>query len=377
MRLVKRAGDFEKKLGPKIEPLVPQDLNEDYQKTQTELALRKRKTMLDDEELFSMEMADLLNEQKEKNGENPLLSTWRPPASPEKENADGFVAMQFQPKPTPTPERHSDRPANVREVLQPETVSSKTVGQEAAHAQEASAPQETAYGQAAYGQAAYAQGLEEGRTAGFEEGRESGHKEGFAQGQQEGFNAGHEEGVEQGMQKGHASGFEQGQAEGFEGGYREGEAAASAAVSHKSDRYFSLIAKTVAELDGLRKDLLLAGQDIFVEIANICAEKIIRLKLKSSDDALKEVLRNAVELYADSHKFSIEMNPTDVARMRSFPDLGKVRFIENEKMESGDLKIETEKEIMSVELSRAIEQMIQDLRDKIFEPILEEQKKSS
>jgi flagellar biosynthesis/type III secretory pathway protein FliH len=164
-------------------------------------------------------------------------------------------------------------------------------------------------------------------------------------------------------------GLEQGRLAGYEDGFIDGEAKGVAAAEARTERYFSLLAQALSELETLRGEVLRAGQDIFLEIANLCCEKILRQKLGSSDEALKKLFLSAVEAYADAHRVTLEMSPSDAARMKGAFDSGvqaKVVVRENPDLAPGDFRADSDKEILTVDLKRAVEGLIEGLRAELF-----------
>lgn len=341
---------FERAFGPRARTLIPTDLTEEYIRSEHEITLRKRKRMLDDEELFNLELADLHDQG---------------------ENLDGIWSKRGEP----------GAPDSPKQAAVPQTSTPRTqvaplhhAAASVAESQESVAAATSVAAPVAQNEAALQRALDEARARGFAEGLESGR----AAGQADGFAQGSSEGRSQGFDEGHTEGLSQGAEEGrasSEGaGFAEGEAKGVAAAEARADRYFSLLAATFVELETLKREMLLAGQDIFVEIANLATEKIIRQKLGASDESLRKVFEQAIGLYDQTHRLTLEMSPSDAARMReALTETAKARgtstslvLRENPALEAGDFKIESDKEILTVDLKRAVEGLIEDLRGELF-----------
>jgi|GEM_PF-658739 len=347
---------FERAFGPRARTLIPTDLTEEFIRSEHEITLRKRKRMLDDEELFNLELADLHDQ-----GEN-LEGIWSKRGAPGEPDSPQQAAPQQQ------------AGSRAQSALQQQAAQAAQAAQQGPKPHEVEPTVPLAITPLVQNDAALQRALEEARARGFaeglESGREAGHTEGFERGSGEGRSQGYEEGHSEGL----SHGAEEGRASSEGAGFAEGEAKGVAAAEARADRYFKLLAATFGELETLKREVLLAGQDIFVEIANLATEKIIRQKLGASDEALRKVFEHAIGLYDQTHRLTLEMNPSDAARMReALTETTKARgtpaslvLRENSTLEAGDFKVESDKEILTVDLKRAVEGLIEDLRGELF-----------
>lgn len=343
---VRAPQNFARPMGPKSRILVPTDLTEEYSRSQQEIFLRKRKRMLDEDELFNMELADLNGQVSEADGAWSKRGHPSPAAAanePTKENVS--------PEKGASSEASSQRESSSREPTPPNA--KPTENDEKASSGGVSVAELRAQAHSQGYEAGFAQGLEEGRAQGATKGHEEGLSRGLVEGQREGR--------EQGREEGRMAGYEE--------GFADGEAKGVAAAEARTERYFSLLAQALAELETLRGEVLRAGQDIFLEIANLCCEKILREKLACNDETLKKLFLSAVDAYADAHRVTLEMNPSDAERMRSAFDAGvqaRVVVRENPDLSPGDFRADSEKEILTVDLKRAVEGLIEGLRSELF-----------
>jgi flagellar biosynthesis/type III secretory pathway protein FliH len=338
---IKKPLDFEKPFNTKSKTLMPADLNADYARTQHEMMMRKRKRLLDEEELFNLEMADM-------GGSAPSLSSgWS--------------------------KRHQKVEAEtVKQAEEPEAKETNaSLASVAAAAMEvASAAHES------IGTQAPLEELQQERTKNETLGQKLGFDQGYAVGMEQGLNEGAAKGNGQGFTQGHESGYAEGLSQGFEIGLREGETKGTLVASQKSEKFAELTTKTLVELDHLRSHLLLAGQDIFVEIAQLATEKLLRTKLGISETVLKNLLTSAVEMYRESHKLCLEVSEADapkvkalIATLEQSRDEGKSRLQVkvNADLEMGDFRVESDAEIVTHDLKKSISELIEGLRSEIFE----------
>jgi flagellar assembly protein FliH len=399
-RKIRIPAHFQRPMGPRTRTLAPVDLTDEFQRSQQEIFLRKRKRMLDEDELFNLELADL-NNQEELDGiwtkrgapghdERVAAFQANAAAAPGAERASavpraGTAASASPPLAAAVRPVSGERsPAGERPVvaespaagaspeLPAQALSSASAASNSAGAMKTADTQETERFDA----------QKEGLSEGHAEGVAVGHSEGFAAGRAEGLESGHAEGHAEGHAAGQAEGValgrEQGQALGYADGFADGEAKGIAVAEARTERYFSLLSAAAAELEVLRAEVLRAGQDIFVEIANLACERILRQKLGANDEALRKVLLAAVEMYGEAHRVTLEMHPDDAVRMRKALEAEsaarkasgamapQIVVRENADLTPGDFKADSEKEIVTVDLKRAIEGLIENLRGELF-----------
>ena len=386
---IKRPAEFDKIFANKSKMLMPADLNEDYERTQHEMMMRKRKRLLDDEELFNLEMADMGGTapslvsgwtKRHEKGEAPHgAAETHATASPA---PSAVSAVSGSPATSPLPANSTFPNARASASTPPAGHSANpvpnpvpTAAAEPPHFRVSElshrSPElnETVLqNQSAFLDPALVNSQSQASQTTLEEAKRAGYEEGLREGR--------EVGRMEGMEHGQKAGFAVGQSQGFEFGVREGETKGLMMADQKSDRFAELTTKTLAELEYLRKNLLLAGQDIFVEIANLASEKLLRAKLKSSDTALKSLFTSAVEMYSESHKLSLEVSEADAIRVKSvLAEIGHSREVGtsrlqlkvNPHLETGDFRIESDAEIMSHDLKKSIADLVESLRSELFE----------
>jgi flagellar biosynthesis/type III secretory pathway protein FliH len=161
-------------------------------------------------------------------------------------------------------------------------------------------------------------------------------------------------------------------AEGIELGKQEAREAAVAAAEEKFSHSVKLFTSAINELQHLKGELISTGREIFAEIAQICAEKVLRTTVKISDDALRKIYESATSQFSLDSKLQIEMHPDDLARLEPHLTQGekdRIRLVANDKITQGDLKIEANNEVISLDLHSTVQQIIDALKDDLFENV--------
>jgi hypothetical protein len=134
----------------------------------------------------------------------------------------------------------------------------------------------------------------------------------------------------------------------------------------------ALFTKALSELQHLKGELLSTGREIFAEIAQICAERVLRTSVLLNDGALRSVFEAATSQFQSQDELKIEMHPEDISRLEAqipSEQRKRIRLVANNKLERGDLKIEANNEVVSLELHNTVQQVIDSLKDDLFETI--------
>ena len=342
---VKTPDSFSRPLAVKTTPLVPLDLTEDYKANLAEAQVRKRKRLMDEDEIFSLEIAELdvpghqvddrwSRKSKSKNDTEPVADVVAgvAPQATGASNPSGAA---------PQPVAQSVLQSVVKSELDKATTEEKidTLAQQ--------------------GQSVSQDEIEKLKNRAWEESYQAGFKQGF------------DDGIPQGETAGFAEGVERGKTEGFDSGFRDGEERGSAALDSKSNKYFSTLVEALTELEKLKNEILASGEDIFMELAKICCEKLVREQIQMSDESLKRIYESAVESFADKDRLSVEMHPSDAARLHkilaSQGQTLRVRVEENAAFEPGDFKVEADHEIVTVDVKKALELLLENLRGELFQ----------
>lgn len=341
---VKNADVFKTSLGPKSQILTPVDLQKDYELSQKEMMIKKRRRLLDEEEAIAQELAELVLSEDDKKKE----SRWAKIDGNEGEGAseEGVTAEENEVK----------REVKEAVAANAQVPSSLNFGENTPSKHSQNHPAHPAH-PISLTQMQMEQGLEEIKRSAHDEGRRSGFEEGYDAGFQEGRVAGETEGFKIGEERGLLEGAKKSSEE------KNNE------HEEKSERYFKVLTKSIEELANLRHEVLGAGQEIFLEITKVAAEKLLRTQLRENDAPLKKLFENAIKAYAEKEFISLEINPSDAQRLKSSLDeklLQKLKFKENDSLEEGDFKVEVDSEVMVFELRKAVENLVDGLRGEIF-----------
>ena len=357
--------EFRRQLAPKTTPLFPVDLTDDYIMSQEELALQRRRRLLDEEELVTLELQNLAQmgaditgwkehkEQKEKKvhpeTEEQIQNGSKAAVKNNAKSSQKEVVKETIKKTTEQIQtdvkQNSDKPIelindlNEKSKVNVEPV--ETLKQTTARVSE--------------------QELEEIKNKAWEESYTAGYGEGYSAGQK------------LGTQEAQAQGHADGHSDGFAEGVREGEEKGLSVLESRSRKYFSTLNDALAEMESLRSHILAAGQDIFIEIAKLCSEKILRSQLRASDEALKALFNAAVESQNEKEFITLEMNPEDASRLRTEMEkdvnhTGKrrIKIKENSDRAVGDFRIEADDAVLTHDISKAVDTLIESLRDDLF-----------
>lgn len=158
--------------------------------------------------------------------------------------------------------------------------------------------------------------------------------------------------------------------EGLAEGRAQGHAEALKEAEHSYNHSMSLFTKALSELQHLKGELLSTGRDIFAEIAQICADKILRRHIQWNDEALRQVFTAAMGQFQSQDDLKIEMHPEDVARIeQQIPEeqRTRLRLLGNAKLDRGDIKIEANNEVVSFDIQKTVAGVIDSLKDELFD----------
>ena len=320
--------DFDAPFAQKSHPLIPTDMTEDFKRGQREMARRRRRTLMDEEEAMAMELAEIEHHEVEKETkgnkkninkkkENEKFVKFTPSSSIEKketqtvtnETPTNEISKQSEPMPQPIPQ-----PVPVMDEKQVE--------------------------------------------------------EKIMKAKEDGFSKGHKEGFEKGEQEGKEEGFKKGYEEGSANGYRSGEERGMVAAESKYERAFGNISEAAIRMDQLKQSLLQEGKDVFLEIAKLCCERILREQIKGNDASLAKLFDEVIKSYSASTSLSIQMNPNDAGRIRkhldSLNESGRIQIKENSSLEAGSFQVENDTGVTLVDIKKNVDLIIQGIKSDLF-----------
>lgn len=322
------ARDFKKPLAERSTPIFPTDMTLDFEKGHRDMIKRRRRTMMDEEEAMAMELAEMEHPELHgaaSNSDHLLKFVPDEPIKPGQAQASPIVK-----NPVSIANHGADTPKTSEHFSHTvPTVSPEEIKKIKETAQD--------------------EGKNEGMILGKEQGYKEGYEKGFDHGAQEGFKSGEERGM--------------------------------AAVESKYNRAFENISEAAVRMENLKNSILLQGKEIFIELAKITCEKIIKEQLNSSDESLSKLFDALIKNYDSKNPIKIEMNSVDAKRLKKHIDImnieSKITIKENDTLENGAFYIEGDSGISQIDIKKSVESVIDKLKDELFSnkdsEILEEQ----
>lgn len=341
-RKVHQPPEFGKVFGAPSKPLLPEDMTAEFLASQEELRQRKRRMQMDEDEAVALELLDLdEEEQKNMDGTNPAEGESAGAA-----NADAAASVSK---------------SAVRGVGPDISDLSKLAAQKNLGLDDG----DLNFSGPHISQEAIDKKIQEAFQNGLNEGRAEGEKLGFSAAMTQ-MSPRAESGAEAQSQATPEKSFQDGLQEGIALGKEE----ATRDAEEKYQHSLALFTKALSELQHLKGELLVTGREIFAEIAQICAEKVLRTSVRLNDNALRNVFDAATGQFQAQDELRIEMHPEDIARIEtqiSDEQKKRIRLVANNKLERGDLKIEANNEVVSLDLHNTVQQVIDTLKDDLFE----------
>lgn len=336
--------EFSKSFSAPSKPLLPQDLTADYLASQEELRQRKLRMQMNEDEAVALELMDL---------ESNKIS----------QHTDELEQV--------TDADHA-REANATAAASASKTGLRSSGPDISDLSKLAAQKIRSFGDgdlefrgAQISEDELEQKLKSAFEAGLAQGKIEGEKFGLELAMKQAHESAERESVPSDVSQ---KSFEQG----IEEGVLRGKEIALQEAEEKYNHSLTLFTKALSELQHLKGELLVTGREIFAEIAQICAEKVLRTSVRLNDQALRSVFDAATSQFQSQDELKIEMHPDDIARMEAQiePDQRKrVRLVSNNKLERGDLKIEANNEVVSLEIHQTVQQVIDSLKDDLFEDV--------
>lgn len=314
--------DFDAIFAPKSRPLIPTDMTEDFKRGQREMAKRRRRNLMDEEELMALDLAEMEQHELEKEIKNKKKN-------PNKKTV-GNKFFKF------VPSSSIENKESEKVVTEPSEFSNKQ--EPVQHVQPILDEKE------------------------IEEKWNQAKEDGFAKGHKEGFDKGEHEGREEGFKKG----FE----DGSSNGYRSGEERGMVAAESKYERAFGNISEAATRMDKLKVSLLQDGKEVFLELVKLCCERILREQIKGSDASLSKLFDEVIKSYNASTSLTIQMNPNDAERIRKYLDSlkesGRIQIKENSSLEVGSFQVENDTGVSLVDIKKNVDHIIQSIKSELF-----------
>jgi flagellar biosynthesis/type III secretory pathway protein FliH len=356
---VQKPPEFSRTFGHPTKPIIPQDMTAEFLASQEELRMRKRRMQMDEDELVALELLDLNEaEQQDEQQQVQAVKTSDTAEDPTGLASAGAAAKASAQSRSPSPD--------ISDLSSLTPTKNKGLG---GRGLDFGLNDFTQDKMDAEIQAAFERGMAQGRL----EGEESGFQRGLSQATAE--TQAHDAGIpktESGIESLSAEIAEAKYAEGLHAGIEQGREEAVKEADEKYKHSMALFAKALSELQHLKGELLSTGREIFAEIAQMCAERILRQQVKWNDEALRRVFTVAMQQFQAQDELKIEMHPEDVARLeQQIPEneRARIRLVGNAKLERGDIKIEANNEVVSFDIEKTVASVIDSLKDELFEEV--------
>jgi flagellar biosynthesis/type III secretory pathway protein FliH len=342
---VQNPAEFTRTFGAPAKPLFPEDMTAEFLASQEELRQRKRRMQMDEDEAVALELLDITDGEAQEGEVDAATDAQH--MSPGEANADAALSVS-------KPGARAASGADISDL-------SKLAAQN-----------NRGFGDGALAFGANQSIVQEDVEARIKEAYESGFAQGRSEGESAGYDAAMNEVASRATETAPAAAapvhtFE----EGVEQGLAQGRAQALQEAEEKYNHSVLLFTRALSELQHLKGELLSTGREIFAEIAQICAERVLRQSVKLNDEALRSVFESATGQFQRQDELKIEMHPEDIARIEPQLDAEqrkRLRLVGNSTLQRGDLKIEANNEVVSLDLHNTVQQVIDSLKDELFEP---------
>ncbi|NBX15923.1 MAG: hypothetical protein EBR09_01005 [Proteobacteria bacterium] len=353
---VQKPAEFSRTFGQPGKTIFPEDMTAEFMASQEELRMRKRRMQMDEDELVALELLDLDEEEQNNASRQSVKSGQSSPESKmsptEYANAGAAASAAAQPRGTGP---------DISDLSSLTATKSKGLGGRGLDFGLTDISQEKMDSEV---QAAFERGLAQGRL----DGEEAGYQRGLSQSAAT-VSQPTEEPADTNAA---AEAAEAKYAEGLKAGIEQGRTEAVSEAEEKYGHSMALFAKALSELQHLKGELVSTGREIFAEIAQICAEKILRHKIQWNDEALRRVFAVAMQQFQAQDELKIEMHPEDVTRLeQQIPESerARIRLVGNARLERGDIKIEANNEVVSFDIGKTVSSVIESLKDELFEEV--------
>lgn len=162
--------------------------------------------------------------------------------------------------------------------------------------------------------------------------------------------------------------------QGYTDGFHEGEEKGLLQVKHISDEALTTINKIAAELENLKKEILLSATDNYFEICQALALAIFEKELNINPKQMYHLIKRAIDQAIKSDSFTIKVNTEIFNSLSEQDDPGIVgHLVKDANLGQGEFKIETENTTIHGDLKQIISEMLQKMDLGLFETNTTEQ----
>jgi flagellar biosynthesis/type III secretory pathway protein FliH len=173
------------------------------------------------------------------------------------------------------------------------------------------------------------------------------------------------EGRQEGFNNGYAAGLEQGRAEGIQFAYEEASNASMVEVA----RFATELDQAAARIDSALREWIASAEESLTELSVLIAAKILAKELRSDDEAVRSIVRNALSEVTHASSARIRLNPFDLPKLAEHQEqllaaassLRGVELVPDPAL-AGGCVIETDGGVVDANIESALQVVLASLR---------------
>ncbi|MCK6439292.1 MAG: hypothetical protein L6Q71_03715 [Planctomycetes bacterium] len=178
-------------------------------------------------------------------------------------------------------------------------------------------------------------------------------KQEFESARREGYDKGYEEGLAKGQQEGQQQAYDQHLQE----------------LQGKTSTVANAVQAIASELDTRRKALIEQAEQDMLSLSFAIAEKITRETFACSPNAVRNVVRNAIDLVLTRTSVDVFANPDDIVPIdeylpelrKVFTDLGAVQLHPDPALERGSVVVKAGRGEVALKLNEQLDAIVKDV----------------
>ncbi len=166
--------------------------------------------------------------------------------------------------------------------------------------------------------------------------------------------------------KGNQTGLQNGQKEGYTKGYNEGKIAIEKELTQKYELQFKNLLQSVENMTLLREKSIEYAKKDAIELALIIAEKIIYAQIKLNPEIFINIVEESLKKMIFKNKITVFFNLDDFKLLNNIKfKFGNIETVisTDAKLKTGEIRIETDVENMSVSIDESINKVKEALKD--------------
>lgn len=166
--------------------------------------------------------------------------------------------------------------------------------------------------------------------------------------------------------KGNQIGLQNGQKEGYTKGYNEGKIAIEKELTQKYELQFKNLLQSVENMTLLREKSIEYAKKDAIELALIIAEKIIYTQIKLNPEIFINIVEESLKKMIFKNKITVFFNLDDFKLLNNIKfKFGNIETVisTDAKLKTGEIRIETDVENMSVSIDESINKVKEALKD--------------